>query len=48
MANDQACVLCNSSVDNAIELGEKYTYKNVTAHYFCLVSDKISKFFEFQ
>lgn len=35
-----ACVLCNHSTNDALQLGEKITYEDTTAHLYCLVSIK--------
>lgn len=38
MSSEAACVLCNSTVDDALQLGEKITCEDTTAHLYCLVS----------
>lgn len=40
----RACVLCNHSTDDALQLGEKLTVEDTTAHLYCLVSIFISFF----
>lgn len=36
------CIMCNSSINNPLAMGEKITNENITAHFFCLVSYTIS------
>lgn len=45
MAN-KACMLCTKTTDNISNLGKKFTYKDVTAHHYCLVR-KVCFFFCF-
>lgn len=35
---DLECVLCKQSTIDLLQLGEKHTLENVTAHYHCMVS----------
>lgn len=32
------CILCGTDQENPIEFGDKFTYENITIHYFCAVS----------
>lgn len=34
---DEECVMCNQTVDNPLELGEKLKHRKLVAHYYCLV-----------
>lgn len=34
---DEKCVFCKQSDDNVLELGDKFTYENITIHLFCAV-----------
>lgn len=34
----KVCVLCKHDTNDDLRLGEKHTFDDVTAHYYCLVS----------
>lgn len=36
--SERSCVLCNHSTDDPLQLGEKLTFEDTTAHLYCLVS----------
>lgn len=36
--SSETCIMCKQNVDDRNQFGEKVTIKDVTAHYFCLVS----------
>ncbi|KAJ6641254.1 G2/M phase-specific E3 ubiquitin-protein ligase [Pseudolycoriella hygida] len=35
--SERPCVLCNHSIDDALQFGEKTTFEDITAHYYCLL-----------
>lgn len=42
--SERPCVLCSNAIDDVLQLGEKTTYEDTTAHLYCLVSLNYRKF----
>lgn len=43
--SSEICIMCKQDIDDPIQFGEKITFEDVTAHYFCLVC--VPKFMSF-